>query len=88
MNFSNDRFSTTTMIVGVPNDPASQKELRLYTYETGNAIYDVTHASSGALAYRTNGGPWSLSGSIHSIHAAIVQHFNLKPTIDIMEMNR
>lgn len=49
----------------------------IYSYESGNAIYDIAVVNGGKL-YRTNGSVWSnLINSIKPIHCEIERHFNI-----------
>ena len=48
----------------------------LYTYETSDALFDVT-IIDGAKLYRVNMGQWNTRDNVKPIHLEIEKYFNI-----------
>lgn len=85
MHLSSKNFSRTTLIQSVRDGigPEQRLNVKRYTYETNNALYDVEIFETPLIlngqeirkVYRINCGRMSLES--HPIHLAIEKYFNL-----------
>lgn len=85
MNLSNKNFSQTTLTQSVRDKigPEQRLQVKRYTYESSNGLYDVDCFETPLIldgkeirkVYRINSGGMSLTP--HVIHLKIKEHFNL-----------
>ena len=72
MRLSENNFSKRTCLSGKPS--GDKKEVVVYTYETGRAIYDVC-IFNGRKYYQKNMRGYTYDQE--AIHKAIEKHFNV-----------
>ena len=76
MKLAEKKFSKTLTVVGDKNK--FRHTVDIFTYETGNRLYDIMMFDNGMKFYRVDMGKWSnLITDIQPVHYRIENHFNI-----------